>query len=182
MRPERVGWGAGTATLADRPNLLRAVLGVPIHALAADAPTHAVLEANVDDATGELAGSWIEALLRAGAVDAWATPITMKKGRPAWTLSALAPLDRADAVVHAMLRETTSLGVRRLDVARVERPRRVVQVQTAYGAIPVKIAEGPFGPPQAKPEFDACAAAAHAHGVPVREVLRAAIAAWTAEP
>jgi len=179
MTPERVGWGAGTAELSDRPNVLRAVLGAPSTA-PHDHPTHAthaVLEANIDDATGELFASWIEALLAAGAVDAWATPITMKKGRPALTVSALAPLDRADAVSHAMLRETTSLGLRRYDVVRTERPRRIVRVDTVYGAIPVKLGEGPFGPPQAKPEFDACAAAASAHGVPVREVLRAATVA-----
>jgi uncharacterized protein (TIGR00299 family) protein len=192
MVPERIGWGAGTADLADRPNVLRAVLGAltaptagagrlgPEPAAAAHA-THAVLEANVDDATGELAASWIESLLAAGAVDAWATPITMKKGRPALTLSALAPIERAGAVEHAMLRETTSLGVRRHDVVRTERPRHVVHVATPYGPIPIKVSEGPFGPPQAKPEFDACAAAARAHGVPVREVLRAAMGAWRPE-
>jgi len=178
MAPEHVGWGAGTAHLADRANVLRAVLGAPASAAhAGGSATHAVLEANVDDATGELAASWIEALLAAGAVDAWATPITMKKGRPALTLSALARVDHADAVAHAMLRETTSLGLRRYEVSRAERPRRMVEVETPYGRIPVKVAEGPFGPPQVKPEFDACLAAARAHGVPVREVVRAAVAA-----
>jgi uncharacterized protein (TIGR00299 family) protein len=180
MKPERVGWGAGTADLVDRPNVLRVVLGATTSA-SPGVPTHAVLEANVDDATGELAASWIETLLAAGALDAWATPITMKKGRPAWTLSALAPIQQADAVQHAMLRETTSLGVRRYDVTRIERPRRVVQVQTPFGMIPVKVGEGPFGPPLAKPEFDACAAAARAHGVPVREVILAAMKGWRAD-
>jgi uncharacterized protein (TIGR00299 family) protein len=177
MAPERTGWGAGTAELADRPNVLRAVLGAPL-ASSHDgkAGTHEVLEANVDDATGELAGAWIEALLAAGALDAWATPITMKKGRPALTVSALAEADHGDAVAHAMLRETTSLGVRRYLVSRVERPRRIEKVETPYGVIPVKVASGPFGPPQVKPEFEACLAAARAHGVPVKEVVRAAIA------
>jgi pyridinium-3,5-bisthiocarboxylic acid mononucleotide nickel chelatase len=180
MVPERVGWGAGTAELADRPNVLRAVLGRPTDHPAVEGhghATHAVLEANVDDATGELVASWIEALLAAGALDAWVTPISMKKGRPALTISALAPVARADSIAHAILRETTSLGVRRYDVVRAERPRRVVHVDTPYGAIPVKVAEGPFGPAQVKPEFDACAAAARAHSVPVREVLRVATAA-----
>jgi len=179
MAPERSGWGAGTADLKDRPNLLRAILGAPATAQSASdtTATHVVLEANVDDATGELAASWIEALMEAGALDAWATPIVMKKGRPALTIAALAPVERADAVAHAMLRETTTLGVRRTHVTRAERPRRTVTVETAYGPIPVKVAEGPFGPPQAKPEFDACARAARAHGVPVREVVRAASAA-----
>ena len=182
MIPEQVGWGAGTAELKDRPNVLRAVLGTATRTRAlSDDPTHAVLEANVDDATGELAANWIEALFAVGAMDVWATPITMKKGRPALTLSALAAIDRAEAVAHAMLRETTSLGVRRYDVTRAERPRRIVDVETPYGTIPVKIAEGPFGPPQVKPEFDACAAAARAFQVPVRVVLRAAMIAVTSE-
>jgi uncharacterized protein (TIGR00299 family) protein len=180
MTPERVGWGAGSADLPDRPNLLRAVLGARATAPSArdSHATHAVVEANVDDATGELAASWIETLLAAGALDAWATPIIMKKGRPALTISALAPLEHADAIVRTMLRETTSLGVRRYDVLREERPRRIVHVETPYGRIPIKVAEGPFGPPSAKPEFDACVAAARAHGVPVRHVLGAALEAF----
>jgi uncharacterized protein (TIGR00299 family) protein len=181
MLPERTGWGAGTKDLASRPNVLRAVLGARDDEVtrASHAPhaSHAVIEANLDDATGELVAIAIEALFHAGAVDAWAAPITMKKGRPAVTVAALAPVARADEVARAMLRETTSLGVRRHDVSRVERPRRMVEVDTPFGRIPVKIAEGDFGPPQVKPELDACAEAARAHGVPVREVIRAALVA-----
>jgi hypothetical protein len=182
MAPERSGFGAGTAELRDRPNILRAVLGraSSSNRTTREAATHAVLEANVDDASGELAANWIERLLAEGALDAWVTPITMKKGRPAMTISALAPLTQVDAVAHAMLRETTSLGLRRYDVSRLERPRTLEQVETPYGLIPIKIATGPFGPPQMKPEFDACVAAATTHGVPVREVLRAAMAAAAA--
>jgi uncharacterized protein (TIGR00299 family) protein len=183
--PERTGWGAGRAELSDRPNVLRAVLGRAVIADANDGdpvsqpqppPTHTVLEANIDDATGELAASWIESLLAAGALDAWATPITMKKGRPAWTFAALVPRARGDELARVMLSETTSLGLRRYDVRRVERPRSIETIDTPYGPIPVKIARGPFGPAQAKPEFDACAEAARTHGVPVREVLRVAMA------
>ncbi len=182
MTPERVGWGAGSAELRDRPNVLRAVLGSRTGASAPreNGATHTVLEANIDDASGELAAHWIDALLAAGAVDAWVTPIVMKKGRAAFTISALATIAQADAIAHAVLRETTSLGVRRHEVARVERPRTVDYVETPYGRIPLKVATGPFGPPQAKPEFDACAQAAAAHGVPVREVLRIAMAAAAA--
>jgi uncharacterized protein (TIGR00299 family) protein len=180
MTPERTGWGAGTADLRDRPNVLRAVLGSHWPGAAAGAPTHTVLEANVDDASGELAGDWIESLLAAGALDAWAAPITMKKGRPAFTIAALATVDRADDIARRMLLETTSLGVRRYDVSRVERPRTLEHVETPFGRIPVKVGGGPFGPAQVKPEFDACVRAARAHGVPVREVLRVAAASWHA--
>ncbi len=76
-----------------------------------------------------------------------------------------------------MLRESTSLGVRRHEVDRVERPRRIEQVKTPFGTIPVKIAGGPFGPPQRKPEVDACIEAARAHDVPLRQVIDAAMVA-----
>jgi uncharacterized protein (TIGR00299 family) protein len=176
IAPEWTGFGAGTAELADRPNLLRAVLGESVASSRANA-THVVLEANVDDATGELLGSCIDELLSAGALDAWAVPLTMKKGRPAFLLGAIAPLALGDAIASAMLRESTTLGVRRQEVTRTERPRHVEQVETRFGVIPVKIAGGHYGPPQRKPEFDACLALARAHGVPVREVLEAAIVA-----
>jgi hypothetical protein len=176
--PERAGFGGGRKDLADRPNLLRLVLGSPVVEASEDASsTHVVLEANVDDLTGEVAAYAIEALLAAGALDAWAVPITMKKGRPGLTICALAAVERAEAVAAAILRETTSIGVRRTPVLRTERPRRVVPVTTEFGTIRVKISEGPFGPPQVKPELDDCAAAARAHGVPLRTVLAAALAA-----
>jgi uncharacterized protein (TIGR00299 family) protein len=180
IAPFAIGFGAGHRELPDRPNLLRAVLGDgsasedPAHATSA---THVLLEANVDDLTGEVAAHALETLLAAGAVDAWATPITMKKGRPGLTLAALAPAPQADAVASALLRETTSIGLRRTPVSRTERPRRIVRVETAFGSVRVKISEGPFGPPQIKPEFEDCAALARTHGVPLREVIAAALAA-----
>ncbi|MFO0675433.1 MAG: nickel pincer cofactor biosynthesis protein LarC [Polyangiaceae bacterium] len=183
MVPRGTGWGAGTKKIVDRANLLRVVLGDFGHGHGhghghGESSTHVVLEANVDDATGELVASVIEVLLGLGANDAWATPIVMKKGRPAVTIHVLGEVHREDVLAHALLRESTSLGLRRTPVRRVERPRRTVEVDTIYGRIPLKVAEGPFGPPQAKPEFDACLAAAKAHGVPVRVVIAAAAARW----
>jgi uncharacterized protein (TIGR00299 family) protein len=174
MSPERTGFGGGHRELADRPNLLRVVLGAREGAVASGAGTHVVVEANVDDMTGELAGHALSAILAGGAIDAWATPILMKKGRPALTIAALTTADQADRVSALMLRETSSIGVRRTTVSRLERPRRVVEVSTPYGPIPVKVSAGPFGPAQVKPEFDACARAAARFGVTVREVIAAA--------
>jgi uncharacterized protein (TIGR00299 family) protein len=180
MAPERIGWGAGTAELPDRPNALRAVLGPTIPEAPASEPsaTHVVVEANLDDTTGELAGYAIGALLAAGALDAWATPITMKKGRPGIILSALANRFEAGRIVEVVLRETPSIGVRYTPVLRVERPRERRLVATRFGEIPVKVSGGPFGAPVVKPEFDACVEAAVRANVAVRvvlaEVLRAA--------
>jgi len=175
--PERIGWGAGTRLVAGRPNALRLVLGEPAPE-AATASELVVLEANVDDMTGELSAHAIARLIQAGALDAWATPITMKKGRPGLVLSVLARALAADELSALLLTETTSLGVRRLAASRLERPRRLVEVETRFGLIPLKVSEGPYGPPQVKPEFDACERAAAAAGVPLRVVLAEALSAW----
>jgi uncharacterized protein (TIGR00299 family) protein len=179
MSPEHIGWGSGTMDLPDRPNLLRAVLGAPTPAMATAKGSHVVIEANLDDATGEIVAGAIETLLAEGALDAWAAPITMKKGRPGVVLGVLCDASARDALAAVVLRETTTIGVRFSEVSRIERPRRTLEVDTPYGKVPVKIAEGPYGPPQIKPEWDACAAAAKAHGVPVRVVIAAALSAAT---
>jgi uncharacterized protein (TIGR00299 family) protein len=174
---ERIGWGAGTMALADRPNALRVVLGTgaPQSAGRAESETHTIIEANVDDMTGELAAYAIDALLAAGTLDAWATPLTMKKGRPGLMLSALCVATDGDRIAEIMLRETSTLGVRRRDVARIERPRRVETVETRFGEIRIKIGGGPYGAEQVKPEFEDCARAARAAGVPLREVIQEAL-------
>jgi uncharacterized protein (TIGR00299 family) protein len=178
LEPSAIGWGAGTRQLPDRPNALRAVLGAALAPRStSDDFTHYVLEANIDDMTGELSGHVIAKLLEAGALDAWAVPLTMKKGRPGLLLSALASVASLSALETVMLRETSSIGLRRYGVSRTVRPRRMVEVPTEFGPIPVKISGGPYGPAQLKPEFDACAAAAQRHNVPVRVVLAAALAA-----
>ncbi|HEY5956034.1 MAG TPA: nickel pincer cofactor biosynthesis protein LarC, partial [Polyangiaceae bacterium] len=180
--PTAVGWGAGTRTLPDRPNALRVVLGdlgppSPEDVDANHEACHVVLEANLDDATGELSGYTLGLMLEQGALDAWVVPITMKKGRPGVILSAIvAPADEA-RITSLLISETTTLGVRRHVAGRTVRPRRMIQVTTPYGDVPVKVSEGPFGPPQIKPEFDSCAKLARSRNVPVREVLAAAVTA-----
>jgi uncharacterized protein (TIGR00299 family) protein len=177
ISPERVGWGGGRRELPDRPNLLRLVLGKSEAIAALGAGAHTVVESNVDDMNGELAAHALAAILAAGALDAWATPIVMKKGRPGLTLSALATTAEANVVASALLRETSSIGVRAYEVGRIERPRHTVEVATPFGPIPVKVSGGPYGPPVVKPEFDACARAAAQAGVTVREVIAAALEA-----
>jgi uncharacterized protein (TIGR00299 family) protein len=175
--PEHVGWGKGTRELPGRPNALRVVLGEPWLAGpgGAGSASHVVVEANVDDLTGELAGHALSALLEAGALDAWLTPIQMKKGRPGLIVSALCPINAADQLGGVLLRETSSLGYRKSAFTRGERPRRSIEIVTRFGPIPVKVSTGPWGSPQIKPEFDVCAARAAAHGVPVREVIQVAL-------
>ena len=177
--PERIGWGFGTRVLPDRLNALRVILGSTLARVESpSSATHVVLEANVDDMTGELAAHALQNLLASGALDAWATPIVMKKGRPALTLSVIVERAAEQRLAEALLRETNSIGVRHTAVSRTERPRRFVQVSTEFGVIPLKVSEGPYGPARVKPEFDACAAAAATAGVPVGVVIAAALAAY----
>jgi len=181
MSPQRVGWGAGGQVFDDRPNVLRAVLGRPCATSGIDAGGHVVLEANVDDMTGELTGHVLALLMQAGALDAWAVPVTMKKGRPAVVLSAIVAPEDSARLSELMLRETTTLGVRRTETGRIERPRRMIEVMTRFGMVQIKVSQGPYGPMQIKPEFDDCARIAKAHETPVREVIAEAMCRARAE-
>jgi uncharacterized protein (DUF111 family) len=184
-RPAAIGWGAGDADLADRPNVLRVIAFAPADALdragAAD-PTSASdvwqIDANVDDMSPELCAPAADAIFAAGALDVWWSPITMKKGRPALLLSALAAEDARPAVIAAILRETTTIGVRYARRLRAVLARRTVTVETRYGAIPIKIAEDAGVLRNAAPEYEACAAAARRYAVPVKLVFAAALAAF----
>jgi uncharacterized protein (TIGR00299 family) protein len=172
--PVAVGWGAGDFDLADRANVVRAVVIRP--ATSSAAATWRI-EANVDDMSPELCSHAADAAFAAGALDVWWTPITMKKGRPALMVSAIVPDAARDAVVAALLRETTTIGVRFDPVDRRVLDRRIVTVDTAYGPIRVKLAHDGAVVLNAAPEHDDCVAAATRHGVPLKAVYAAAIAA-----
>src|SRR5690606_18171518 len=135
--PERIGWGAGTKGLPDRPNVVRCVLG-SVHEHLLGKGTHVLLEANVDDMTGEVAAHALNRVQSAGAVDVWIVPCTMKKGRPGMVFSALSDERNRARVVDAILRETSTIGVRQTFVSRVELPREVRELQTRWGAIRIK--------------------------------------------
>jgi uncharacterized protein (TIGR00299 family) protein len=173
LRIEAIGWGAGTAELPDRPNLLRVVVGLA----EAAAPTLVVIEANVDDMTPEIAGWLVDKLLGAGALDAWLAPIQMKKGRPGVMIGVLArAVDRA-AVESVLLAESTTIGVRAHAVERREMPRRIETVDTPWGPSPIKVASDGVAH-NAAPEFEACRRAAEEHAVPLKDVYARALAAY----
>ncbi len=135
------------------------------------------LRCNLDDATGELVAYAVEALLAAGALDAWATPIVMKKGRPAVQLSCLARPERAEALAALILRETPSLGVRWSAAERLAAGRDWVRAATPWGEVRVKRKLLDGRAVGAAPEYEDCAALARAHGVPLAQVYAAALGA-----
>ena len=130
-----IGYGAGRAALEHAPNVLRAVVGE----LEGVTGSVELLEANVDDAPGELLGAAVEKLLEAGALDAWLEPITMKKGRGAYKVCTLAESSERERLVRLLMRETGALGVRHLHVGRTVAERRLVEVELAYGRCKVKV-------------------------------------------
>ena len=172
---EAVGYGAGTRTLADRPNLLRLLLGRTSGWTTGDEVIE--IAATIDDANPELYAHALDAVFAAGARDAWLVPALMKKQRPGVVLHALADAVTREAVAAAILRETTAIGLRFHSAQRIVLPREVITVQTAFGAVRIKVATAPDGTRNVAPEYEDCRRIAAERGVALKVVYQAAIAA-----
>ncbi len=178
MRLEAIGTGAGTRDPASVANVVRVLLGSTTESEDPTARRLVVAEANVDDLTPEQVPDAIDALLACGALDAWSTPIVMKRGRPAVTISALCEPDALAEVRRAFFESTSTFGVRIHAVARPELERRVVEVDLAEGGptIRVKIGFLDGRAVTAKPEHADVVEAARKLDRPVRSVHEAASA------
>jgi len=163
-----VGYGAGRATLCHAPNLLRAVVG-EIEGASRSGDLE-LLEANVDDAPGEILGAAMETLLASGALDAWLEPITMKKGRGAYKVCALVESTNREKLTRLLMRETGSLGVRHLPVGRTVAERRVVDVELPYGICRVKVGSLDGEDFIAAPEYEDAARLARENGLSLPKV------------
>ncbi|HEY0094512.1 MAG TPA: nickel pincer cofactor biosynthesis protein LarC, partial [Archangium sp.] len=170
---EKIGYGVGTKDFRDRPNVLRASLGRAQER----AGSLWVLEANLDDSTPQLLGYLLEHVLVRGALDAWVLPATMKKARPGHVLSVLVEGGTKETVVDTLLRESTTLGVRSYRVERTALERDWVEVETPWGRVRVKRGLRGGVVLNAHPEFEDCRKVAEASGVPLKQVMAAALAA-----
>ena len=175
VRIEATGTGAGSRDLDELPNVARVVLGEPVST--GSEPVLRVLETNVDDCDPRLWPDVLDRLLDAGAIDAWLTPILMKKGRPAQMLSALTPAGQADAVRRAIFHETSTLGIRERGVERTALERASSTVEVGGAHIRVKLAYLDGELVNAQPEYDDVARAAAKLRRPIRDVLADAVAA-----
>ena len=179
MQVRSVGYGAGTRDVPGRPNVVQVVVGDTVATTPpspADGQPVELLECNVDDVTGEVVAHAIAQLLAAGAHDAWATPIVMKKGRPAFTVHALCDGAHLDVVRAAMVAETGTLGVRGATMRRWPQQRTETSVEVEGHRIRLKLAAG-----RVKVEHDDAAAAARALDVPLRVVMERALAQASAD-
>lgn len=173
MRVESTGFGAGSRDLDGLPNCTQVVVGV---ALADESPPGhplVTLVTNVDDATGETLAHTLEMLLGAGALDAWITPVLMKKGRPGHTVSALVDVALVESVRQVLRAETGSLGVRSWPVERWAARREFDTVIVDGMPVRVKI-----GPGRVKAEQADAARVAARSGRPLREVISDAESQW----
>jgi pyridinium-3,5-bisthiocarboxylic acid mononucleotide nickel chelatase len=180
MTIDAVGVGAGSRELPGLPNVVRVLVGEDAPATTRAAREVVVLEANVDDLVPELVPDVIDACLAAGALDAWSSPILMKKGRPGLLLSVLArPADEA-VLAQTLLEHSSSLGVRVRRHARYELDRVIREVRAQGQSVRVKMGVRDGRVVNVAPEHDDCARVAASTGRPVKQIWAEALAAAVA--
>jgi uncharacterized protein (TIGR00299 family) protein len=171
MRVTAVGYGAGTMDL-DTPNVLRVFVGEA----AVTAPTETIvqMETTVDDMSPQLYEPLLERLLEAGALDAWLTPVIMKRSRPGVVLTALCEPGRVADLSRLLFEESSTIGVRWTAYQRSRLEREMVRLDTAYGPVTFKVSRLEGRVVTVTPEFEEVRRIAGAKGLPVREVLEQA--------
>ena len=180
LRPEGVGYGAGSRDTPERPNVLRLIVGDEV-ASGGEGHRVTVIEAEIDDMSPQLFGPLLDRLLAAGALDAFYTPVQMKKGRPGVLLTVITERERRTALEELLFAETTTLGVRWQEWDRTVLEREAVAVETEYGTIAVKVGRRQGRVYNVQPEFDDCLDRARRAGRPVKEVWAAALSAYHAK-
>jgi uncharacterized protein (TIGR00299 family) protein len=165
MTLERSGYGLGA-----RPEPGNAV-GLWLGRAVAETATVTIVETNLDDMAPNLLAALVEDLMQSGALDVTVTPVLMKKGRPGHLLSAMIEPERAEELAGTILERSTSLGVRLSSATRVLAGRRIIEVETAYGRVRVKVKELEGRPVDVAPEYEDCR---RAGGAEVAKVMREA--------
>ena len=174
MTVDQIGTGCGTKDFDSHANVIRIFLGVPHEASIAQAIQY---ETNVDDLDPRLWPAILQRLLDSGASDAWLTPIIMKKGRPAHTLSVLLKAAAAADVRQVIFTETSAIGLREMYVGKHALDRQMEKIEVEGRPIAVKLALSEGKVVNVQPEYDDVAAAAKALDRPIKSVLADAVAA-----
>lgn len=171
LRIESIGYGLGKKDL-EIPNALRVIIGDTSDSSNLRDEV-AVLECNIDDMNPELCGYIMDKLFENGALDVFYAPIFMKKERPAIEINALCHKGDEGKLIEVLLKETTTLGVRKHYAERMILPRRWLSAKTPWGEVRVKAAEY-NGSIKYAPEYEDCVKVAKNADVPLREVYQAA--------
>jgi pyridinium-3,5-bisthiocarboxylic acid mononucleotide nickel chelatase len=168
MIVESIGYGVGARKLADRPNLLRVLLGREEQGTQTE--TVVILEANVDDASPEWLGFLMERLFREGALDVLFCPVQMKKNRPAVLVQVIGKPHHKDLLTEILFQESTTLGVRFRYSQRNILERSSVEVDSPWGKMKVKKVRRPDGSFRLLPEYETCRKIAEEKQLPIREI------------
>jgi len=172
MTIDSMGYGAGDRDFKDHANVLRALIGEAGHA--PEAMLVSVIEANIDDSSPQVLGYALERLMEAGALDASLSPLQMKKNRPGSLLRVIARPEDQERLAQIVFAETSTLGLRIQAAERRVEERRVVEVETQFGTVRVKVSgHGGFAP-----EYEDCRAIAARTGTPLQQVIAAANEAY----
>ena len=183
MKVERIGYGAGAREIPGQPNLARLLVGQSTEPVTAQpgAPGDevvSVIEANVDDMNPQLYGFFVDQALAAGALDVTCTPIQMKKNRPGILVSVLCTPETSEALAQLLFEQTTSIGLRIYEARRKVLERELLSVETPYGTVIVKVARREGKVLNVAPEYEDCLRLATEKGVPLKQVIIAAQAAY----
>ncbi len=176
MTLQAVGYGAGSADLTEKANVLRILIGENATSEAGehwDAPV-SVIETNLDDMSPQIYGYFVERALAAGALDVFSTAVQMKKNRPGVLLTILCDAAHTARLIDLVFRETTTIGVRTYDVRRKVLDREVVPVETPFGEVRMKISRMNGTVLNATPEYEDCQRLAAEKGIPLKQVIAAA--------
>jgi uncharacterized protein (TIGR00299 family) protein len=196
MKTEKTGYGAGTRNFKNSPNVLRISVGEtttgrPDSAAFARSGVEeppfpveeiTVLEANVDDMTPQVFGYVMEQALQNGALDAFGTPVQMKKSRPGMLLTVLCRTEDSQSLTKLILAETTTLGVRMRKESRAALTRRHISVNTKWGAVRMKLANLNGSISNYAPEYEDCRQIAREQKVPLKTVMQEAIKVYLMQP
>ncbi len=173
---EAIGYGAGSADLAERPNVLRLLIGDAVgmeKGERCDAPV-SVIEANVDDMSPQIYGYFAERALAAGALEVFSTPVQMKKNRPGLLVTLLCEPAALNRLIDLIFSETTTIGIRTHEVRRRTLEREIVTVETPLGEVHMKVSRLNGKMLNAAPEYEDCRRIAAEKGVPLKQVMKVA--------
>ena len=176
MRIKHIGYGAGTRDLKGRPNVLRILVGDESSVSTCDKV--AMIQCEIDDMSPQLFGMLMERLYEAGAVEAFYSPIQMKKNRPGTQVTVLSPLRCRELVTETLFRESTTIGVRHSEITREILKRELLSVSTRFGEVRCKVASRDGSVVNVMPEFEDCVRLAESHGVAVKAVHASAVRAY----
>jgi pyridinium-3,5-bisthiocarboxylic acid mononucleotide nickel chelatase len=177
MKLRATGYGAGSADLVEKANVMRLLIGDAAAAEPGErwsAPV-TVIETNVDDMSPQIYGYFAERALAAGALDVFSTSVQMKKGRPGLLVTILCEPEQAPALIDLIFRETTTIGVRAHEVRRKILDRESLTVATPFGDVRIKVSRMNGTVLNATPEYDDCQRIAAERGVPLKQVMAAAV-------